>query len=85
MKTGKAAKMQAYTDVHVARSDGVAWTRQQIIDDMIATAAKEHTDISDPLKDDEERMRAWMIKLGKFVKFNLGTSKQDRTPDPPRC
>jgi hypothetical protein len=76
-KAGKPAKKQAYTALYVPRSDGVPWTQQQIMDDMIATAAKENTDISEPLEDDEERMRAWMIKLGKFVKFNLGTNKQD--------
>jgi len=82
-KAGKAAKKQTYTDLFVARSDGVDWSRKQIIDDMIATAAKDHTDISEPLAETEERNRAWKIKLGKCVKYNLGTNKTDREPHPP--
>ena len=78
-KAAKTAKRQLYTDIYVARSDGVAWTQQQIIDDMAGMGTKDKADIgiSEPLKEDEERKRAWMIKLGKFVKFNLGTDKND--------
>ncbi len=69
---GKAvARTRPFREALVGRSDGVAYTDDQV------RAGK--PDISAALGEDDEYVRAWQIKLGKAIKYNLG-SKVDDSP-----
>jgi hypothetical protein len=71
-RSSKPTKTQAYVDIFVARSDGVEYSTSDI-DAKIRGQGL----LSEPLDESSEHLRAWEIKLGKTIKFNLGTQPDD--------
>lgn len=61
--------LQRYREILVARSDGVGYSTQQI-----NSASRSTQPVGDPLPDTHDYARSWAVKLGKAIKYNLGSS-----------
>lgn len=60
---------QSYREILIARSDGVSYTTQQLND-----ASRSAQPVGDALDDSHEFVRSWSVKLGKAIKYNLGSA-----------
>ncbi len=69
-KTTKGGRTKICTPIFVARSDGVEYSKN----DISAKIRGGEDVLSDALDGDNEHVRAWMIKLGKVIKYNLGVA-----------
>lgn len=55
-----------YTTIHVARSDGVVYTTEEI------NNASSAMPVAGPLDDSDAKVRNFKVSLGRLLRFNLG-------------
>ncbi|CAK7266555.1 hypothetical protein SEPCBS119000_002090 [Sporothrix epigloea] len=70
------APLQKYREILIARSDGVGYTTQQLND-----ASRSAQPVGDALGDSHEFVRSWTAKLGKAIKYNLGSAAAGTDPN----
>ncbi|CAK7211720.1 hypothetical protein SBRCBS47491_001211 [Sporothrix bragantina] len=73
---GSHASLQTYREIFIARSDGIGYTTQQLND-----ASRSAQPVGDALDDSHEFVRSWTVKLGKAIKYNLGSAAAGADPN----